>query len=425
MMEKKRRVDTEAFFNEDETWYTALFNKIAVEWAGQSLPKSIVIKDETLREGEETPGVALSLEDKLRVVERLEEIGVKEIEVGYSGIVDEHFLLTQTLKKMNSPLHLSSHTRAYGKGDSWKTEIQRVIESGADRVNLVAKSSKSQLQATPWLKKEDMPQRIYDCVEYAKSKGSAVGFGLADPARTPLKEVVICYQSAFEAGADRLYIYDGPGCSTPEGIAYLTHLVRSISLDQCQLAVHCHNDFGLAVANSLAAVKKGATVVDTVVGGMGDRAGNASFEEVVCALEVLYSIDTGIDIERICALSSMVSTIYGIPISPLKPITGENAYRHETDSHVTCLLRGQWDSFEVIKAEAIGRERSLEFGASTLHGESGALEAKIERMGFDGVEGVVESTKAWLRDQLKRRPFVEEREIESYLIEICSRKGGK
>ena len=133
-----------------------------------------------------------------------------------------------------------------------------------------------------------------------------------------LKYVVRCYKAAYLAGADGLYVYDGPGCASPETIEYIVKLVRAISGGQVEIIVHCHNDFGLATANSIAAVKAGATLVDAVVNGLGDRAGNAPFEEVVTALEVLYNVRTGIDISKITEISKMVSDIYKILLRPIK-----------------------------------------------------------------------------------------------------------
>jgi len=417
-MKNKSHRNVEAFFNKSRDWYRALFNVIPLEWSDKNLPLEVKIKDETLREGEETPGVRLSLSDKLKVAEQIEDIGIKEIEVGYSGAISEHYNFTKELKKQGYKLKLSSHTRAYTQESHWKKEIDKVVESGADIVNLVIKASNSQLKATPWLKKEDVPERIFNCIKYAKNCNKYVAFGLADPARTSFDYVVASYLSAYNAGADRLYIYDGPGCANMEAIEYLVKLVRVISQNNAEIAVHCHNDFGLAVANSISGIKAGATVVDSVVNGMGDRAGNASFEELICALTVLYGINTGIDIKKIYPLSQLVSKIYNIPIPFNKPIIGESAFRHETDSHVACLLRGEWDSFEVIKAEALGRKRSLEFGPTTTQESDGALSAKLEKMGIKYNKEFEKKIILWIKKQLLHKNFVSEKDLERQIKKL-------
>jgi len=417
----KYNINKEAYFDKNARWYRALFNFIPIEWSNQKLPSKITIKDETLREGEETPGVTLTLRQKLKVAEKIQNIGIREIEVGYSGAISEHYKFTRELKKRDFKLKLSSHTRAYTKGDHWKEEINKVIDSGADIVNLLIKASDSQLAATPWLKKEDVPERIYQCVSYAKKYKKYVAFGLADPARTSFSYVVDSYLAAVKAGVDRLYIYDGPGCANPEAIDYLVKLVRAISHNKKEIAVHCHNDFGLAVANSIAGVKAGASVVDAVINGMGDRAGNASLEEVVCALTVLYDIGTDVDIKKINSLCEYVAKIYNFPIAFNKPIVGKNIFRHETDSHVACLIRGKWDSFEVINAEALGRKRSLEFGPSTLQEKDGALTAKLEIMGFKGNYKLETIINSWIKRELLSRDFVLEEEVEQQINKITKK----
>lgn len=413
----KDRVIPEMAFSDDK-WYRAVINPIAIEWNGISLPQSVKIKDETLREGEETPGVKLTFDDKLKVAQKLYEMGIEEAEVGYCGAIEEHYQLAKAFKKEGLQLRLASHTRAYAKGDTWKQEIEKGLESGADVINLLAKASDSQLAISPWLKKEDVPDRAYETVEYSKKCGAFTAFGLADPARTDLEYVVRCYKAAYLAGADRLYVYDGPGCASPEAIEYIVKLVRAISGGQAEIAVHCHNDFGLATANSIAAVKAGATLVDTVVNGLGDRAGNAPFEEVVTALEVLYNVRTGIDISKITEISKMVSDIYKIPVAPNKAIVGENCYRHVSDSHVATLLRGGWDSYEVIRAETLGRKRSLEFGMTTLQEGEGALTAKISSMGYAIIDEKVALLRKMIRENLKGREFLNEKEIEGLINQI-------
>lgn len=414
----RKTVLPEMIFDADDRWYRAIFNAIALEWSGVVMPKKVKIKDETLREGEETPGVKLTVEDKLRVAYKLIEMGIEEVEVGYCGAIKEHYELAKLFKKEGLSLKLSSHTRAWGKGDSWKYEIEKGIESGADIVNLLAKASDSQLALSPWLKKEDIPARVYDTVSYSKKCGAYTAFGLADPARTNIEYVIKCYEAAIQAGVDRMYIYDGPGCASAEAIEYLTKLIRAISGGSIEIAVHCHNDFGLATANSIAAVKGGATIIDAVINGLGDRAGNAPFEEVVCALEVLYDVRTGIDITKITEMSNLVSQIYKVPVAPNKAIVGNNCYRHVSDSHVATLLRGGWDSFEVIKAEALGKKRSLEFGVTTLQEGEGALSAKIESMGYEATKDLVDLLRNKVREKLVDREFIDEDGIESLVSEL-------
>jgi isopropylmalate/homocitrate/citramalate synthase len=183
------------------------------------------------------------------------------------------------------------------------------------------------------------------------------------------------------------------------------------------MAVHCHNDFGLAVANTIAAITAGAEVADTVTNGLGDRAGNAAFEEVVCILEVLYKIKTGIKIEKLYELSKLVEKLYGIRIPESKAIIGINCYRHSTDDHISSLLRGEWMAFENIKPEVLGRKRSLEFGPMALQtGPDSAIATKIEIMGLeytmDDVEKIADKISKKLSQEKK---FATEEEVEEII----------
>lgn len=362
------------------------------------------------------PGVSLSLEQKLRTAERIEATGLKETEVGYPGAVDEHYRFTQALKRAGVGLRTSAHVRAYLSGTRWKEEVDRAIEAGSDIINLLLHSSRSHLRAYPWLRQEELPERTASCVEYAKRRGKDTAFGLADTVMTDPTVVASCYDAAREAGVNRLYIYDGQGCATPEAMAYLTRLAADICGGEAQIAVHCHNDLGLALANSLAAVQEGATVVDAVVNGLGDRAGNAALEELVVALTVLYGIHTGVDLEKLSSLSEFVSEVYGVPLARTKPLVGANAYRHQTDSHILGLLTGQWWTYEVIRAEALGRTRSLEFGPATLHSGYGAIMAKIQSMGLEATANKVQTVLAALRRALKTDAFLTEREMERLIL---------
>jgi 2-isopropylmalate synthase len=402
-------------------YYRPVFNILAAEkMAG--LPERVTIKDETLREGEETPGVYLTLSQKLDVAARLEEAGIRETEVGYSGAVDEHYEFTKALKASGSRMRLSSHTRGYTRGDAWKAEIDRALEAGADILNLGIRSSRCLLEAYPWLTQEMLPERISQVVEYGKRQGAFVAFGPADPVRTNFTTVVQCFDAAYRAGADRLYVFDGTGSAGPEAMASLVELARQVSHGELEIAIHCHDDLGLAVAGTLAGVRAGASVVDTVVNGLGDRAGNAALEQVVAALAVVYGIETDVPMEKLYALSQYVSEVYRVPIPAVKPVVGENVYLHETDGHILGILRGSWHSWEVIRAEALGRSRSLQFGPGTLHSGDNALAAKIQRMGLEATEAQKEDITAALREGIRERGFASEEEVEGMIRRVMSQK---
>ena len=414
-MEKLNReeLEREMLFDPMNRWYVGRLNLLNVV-RPHGMPNKVIIKDETLREGEETPGVYLTLEKKLRIARALEEIGIREIEVGYAGSTREHFEFTRALKAEGVNLALCSHARAYSKEDEWKRETEEVAKSGADMISFVGYVSECRIAGKPWLHKREFPKRIHDVITFAKDHGLKVGFGLADPARNQLQLVVDCCVAAGEAGVDRYYVYDGPGCATPEAIRFLTLLSRDTT--HSQVAVHCHDDYGLATASTLEAVKAGAEVVDCVVNGLGDRAGNAALEEVVAALTVLYGVDTGIKIEELYSLSKLVEEIYGVPIAPNKALVGVNQYNHATDSHIADIIRGEWFTWENIRAEAVGQKRILEFGSTALSRQlSGAIGSKMEAMGYSFDQGDLDRVIENLKGVIEKKGFASEGELEEVI----------
>jgi len=409
----RKELEKEMLFDPMNRWYVGRLNLLnLVQPPG--MPNKVIIKDETLREGEETPGVYLTLEKKLRIARALEEIGVREIEVGYAGSTREHFEFARALKSEEIKLGLCSHARAYSKEDEWKKEVEEVAQSGVEMISFVGYVSECRIGGKSWLSKREFPKRVRDVILFAKDHGLRVGFGLADPARSQLQFVVDCCVAAGEAGVDRYYVYDGPGCATPETIRFLTLLARDTT--HSQVAVHCHDDYGLATANTLEAVKAGAEVVDCVVNGLGDRAGNAALEEVVASLTVLYQVDTGIKIEGLYPLSKLVEEVYGVPIAPNKALVGSNQYNHATDSHIQDIIRGEWFTWENIRAEALGQKRILEFGSTALSRQpSGAIGSKIEVMGYRFVQEDLDRVIEKVKGMIEEKGFVSEDQLEEVI----------
>jgi 2-isopropylmalate synthase len=350
---------------------------------GFDLPSDVTLSDETLREGEETPGVYLSIEDKLRVAEQLEEIGVPEVETGYPGAIEEHFEFTRALKKRGTKMKLVSHTRSYTRGSEWQKEIERAIEAGSDVLTFIAFGADCLHRTTPWFPKAKVPERVHDCITYAKELGAEAGFGIADPVRTSERFLHDTYRAATDAGVDRVYVMDGVGGATPEAIGFLTKLVRGIVGINVKIGLHCHDDLGLALANTLAGIKAGASIVDTSVNGLGDKAGITALEEIVVVLELIYGISTRVRVEKLQALSDFVAEAYGVERAVHKAIVGKNVDVHEIDSHIAAMLREGWYTWEVVNPEMFGRTRKLQFAKGKIRqGTSGAIAAMLEELGI-------------------------------------------
>ncbi len=416
------RLKEELEFDEEKRTWRPTLNRIVQKHAGKAILKGpVTLCDETLREGEETPGVYLSLEDRMRIARKLEEIGVPEIEVGYVGAIEEHFDLSRELKSEGTSLKLVSHTRTYTNAEEWKAELDRAVEAGSDILCLLASGSHTLAATTPWLPVDAVPERVVDCVEYTKTLGVHPALTLVDGIRTPLRNFIKIYEAAYDAGVERIYVMDGQGVALPETIAYLVRLARAITGPGCEVAVHCHDDYGLATANALAGIQAGAGVADVVVNGLGDKAGVSALEEIVMSLEILYNITTGIKKEKLYELSKLVEETFKIPLAANKAIVGENIVRHQIDSHMATVLKGVWWAWEGFKPEMFGRERSLEWAKGKIRsGQSGSLAAKLENMGLHVTDEQFSRILEEVKSAVTHQNMVSEKELERIIYRIGS-----
>ncbi len=411
-------------FDPQGRWWRGANLDLASIRAGLTLPSRVSLMDTTLREGEETPGIYLSQDEKIRLAIALDEIGFTELEVGYAGAMDEHYELVKKLKKNNVvQAKIASHTRTYAKDGEWQEEIDRSIDAGCDILTFVGFGSKAMLKSVPWLEEDELEDRFAACVDRTCSQGIMATFSLAgsDLFRTPLTKAGSYYLAAVEAGAARVYVSDGTGGATPEAVKFYTRYLRDIVGPKPKIALHLHNTFGLATANALAGVSAGAEVVDTCMLGLGDGAGITAAEEFALAAMVFYDIQIDINLERITSLCQLVKEIFSIPLSPHKPFVGENIYRHQIDSHFAAILRNGWHTWEVVSAEALGRNRKLELAYGKLRkGRSGAIAAKLDQLGLEASDQQFNEIFEIIREIVETNKFASESEIETSIQQVIS-----
>lgn len=406
------------FLNNDLLWRPTI-NQHPMVRASYDCPDRVIICDETLREGEETPGVYLSLEDRLEIARKLEEVNIPEIEVGYVGAIPEHAQFSRKLKEEGIKCKLVSHTRTYTRGDEWKAEIDMAVEAGSDILCLLSHGSETLVAAMPWMPMESIPDRVAEAVAYTIELGVVPALALVDGIRTPLDNFLSIYQAAADAGVQRVYVMDGQGVALPETVYFLVRMLRGIVGPDVEIAVHCHDDYGLATANTLAGVRAGAEVVDTVVGGLGDKAGIGATEELVMALEVLLGIKTGVRIESLYELAQTVARVMKVQFAPNKAVIGENIARHQIDSHLNTLIRGIWWAWESMQPKLMGRERSLEWAMGKLRtGRSGSIAAKLDQMNLEATDDQWDLLMTQLREEVERRQMLTEPEVETLIKEV-------
>lgn len=339
------------------------FNQLALPSVDHS--KEIVIFDTTLRDGEQAPGIALSSDDKVRIALALDELGVDVMEAGFAA---SSILEKDTLKRIvaEKPQCIVCSLSRSVKGD-----VDAVIDAGLDHIHTFIATSdihmKYKLNMTPDLVKS----RAVEIVEYACEHGLKVYFSCEDATRSDLgfmKDVCVAVQ---DAGACAINIPDTVGVINPNGMRYLVTELKKV-LD-VPISVHCHNDMGLAVINTLAGIEAGASMCQCTVNGIGERAGNASLEEVAVNLFANYGVET-IELSKIGKVCKLVERATGFPVPYNKPIVGRNAFTHESGIHVHGIMTNTF-TYEPFLPELVGVDRQIVIGKhSGVHSVKGRLD---------------------------------------------------
>ena len=335
----------------------------------RNLADPIVFWDETLRDGEQTPGVHFSPEEKLRVATLLSEIGVSIVNAGIPVVSEEE------ARAVRLVVHAGLHSKILAAARTVPADVDAVIQSGASHIAIFVAASHVHLKYKLKMTQEEVLAASVKTVRQAKDAGLHVAFVTEDTVRAPFDFVERLYGAVQEAGADRLVVADTVGIMTPLTFRwYLTEFQRRVRPKD--LSVHCHNDFGLAAANTLTAIECGARAPHVCVNGLGERAGNASLEEVVVELEALYGVRTGIQTERLTELSRLVEQLSGIPVAANKALVGYNAFSHEAGIHTHGILANTL-TYEPLQPERVGQQRHMILGKHT--GKAAVVEKLKER----------------------------------------------
>jgi len=326
--------------------------------------------DTTLRDGEQTPGVSLVPESKLRIAQRLDELGVDFIEAGFAAVSEGEMESVSLIAKQGLKAEISSAARGT------RNDIDAVLKSGASTISMIIPTSDLHIECKLHKTREQILKTSGECVSYAKDHGLTVEFLAEDATRSDFEYLTKVFVTAIEAGADRLIPCDTVGILTPERSAeFFSKLKENI---RAPLGVHCHNDFGMAVANTVAALSVGVEEVHATINGLGERAGNASLEEAVMTLKSLYKLDLNIKTELLYGTSQLVSRLTGVYVQPNKAIVGENAFTHESGIHTQGILANPL-CYEPIAPELVGSKRRISSGK---HSGSHAIKADLESMGL-------------------------------------------
>ncbi|MDD1775802.1 MAG: 2-isopropylmalate synthase [Candidatus Methanomethylicus sp.] len=316
----------------------------------------VYVFDTTLRDGEQTPGVCFTLDEKIEIARKLDQLGVDVIEAGFPVNSDDE---TNTIKMIKN---LGLKSKICGLARCVIGDVDACLKANVDRVHIFIATSDIHLKYKLKMDEAKALEQAIATTDYVKAHGLECEFSCEDATRTPVERLLRFYKSVEQHGADVHNVPDTVGVMEPEAMFGLITTLRS-SLKK-PISMHCHNDFGLAVANTLAGIKAGAAQMHVTVNGLGERAGNASLEQAVTALMTMYRVNTGIKLNLLTEASKLVERCSMIKLTPNFPIVGDNSFAHEAGIHVHGVL-AKAESYEPLTPEMVGQKRRIVMGKHT------------------------------------------------------------
>lgn len=383
--------------------------------------RKIVIFDTTLRDGEQSPGCSMHLNEKLDVAEALEAMGVDVIEAGFPASSEGEFKAVREIASVCKKSTVAVLCR------SRKEDIDRGYEAikhaAHPRIHIFIATSPIHLEHKLKITQERCLEIIDEYTRYTRTLVDDVEFSFEDASRTPIDFLTKATQTAVDAGATTINIPDTVGYATPQEMASIVnHLMKNVrGIDKIALSVHCHNDLGMSVANSLAAVNAGATQIECTVNGIGERAGNAPLEEIVMALKTrsnFFNLHTAIDTTKIYRTSKLVSGIVGVKIPPNKAVVGANAFLHESGIHQHGILQDK-ATYEIMNPADVGiPQNALLLGK---HSGKHAFCEMTEEMGYSLSAEQIEAYFPKYKELADRKKEITRVDIEALLSGVTRR----
>ncbi len=363
----------------DGKWWVSPYNFVPDVRSGLQLPEKVEIHDATLRDGEQTPGVVFSVDDKVRIATKLDEVGVDRIEAGMPAVSPQDAEAIKQISKLGLKSRIFTFARAM------KSDIDMALECGADGVIIEVPIGYPKLVTQFGWTWEDVFKKSRDVINYAKEQGLYAVFFPYDTTRARPEDLTnLCKAITNESMPDSIGIVDTMGCATPEAIQYMVRWVKDMT--GLPIEIHTHNDFGMGVATELAAVTAGAEVVHSCANGLGERTGNAAMEELMLGLDLLYGYDTGYKLDKLPELGEMLSEISNIPIARNKPILGSGNFIRESGIGIQYVMEDPMVMF-ATHPQLTGRTGEVVLGkksgkASIIYklGELGLGEAEDDQI---------------------------------------------
>lgn len=390
----------------DQFWYDK-----QVETEGK--PKKVKVFDTTLRDGEQTPGVTMTPKDKAQIASALSKLGVDYVEAGFPVSSEGEYQAVKDIAAMG----LKSET--VGLSRCVEKDMDAAVDAGVDMVHIFIGTSESHRKYKLKMSKDEVLEKARESIQYVKDRGGRVHFSPEDACRTEYDYLKKVCEMAKEMKVEHINIPDTVGVMTPEAMGWL---IRKLRKDvDVEYAVHCHNDFGMASANTVSAIVNGATIPHVTVNGLGERAGNADLEQVVMACKLIHGVESNIKTKRIWETSRTVERLSGIKVMPNFPIVGGNAFAHESGIHVHAVL-AKAQTYEAIQPEMVGAKRRMVLGK--LVGKHGVKD-KLEGMGIKVNKEQAEDITKKVKDLADKGKRVTEEDLAAIAEDMLGKVGKK
>jgi len=401
------------YFRENE-WWVSPYDFIPEVRSTFQLPAKVSIHDATLRDGEQTPGVVMSVSEKVAIAEKLDEVGVERIEAGMPAVSEQDFQAIKEISKLGLKAKIYTFARAIN------ADIDKAIECGCHGVIIEVPIGYPKLKYQFKWTWEDVLRKSVPVINYAKSRGMHVVYFPYDTTRARAEDLTnLLTRIMQDAPPDSIGVVDTMGCILPEAMKYMVRMFKKLT-NNLPVEVHTHNDFGMAVATELAGVEAGAEVVHSCANGLGERTGNAELEELMVALHVLYGYDTQYDLSKLPELGELVSRISRFPTAANKPILGERNFTRESGIGVDLVVKEPLAMFGTHPA-LTGRRGEIVLGK-----KSGKLSItyNLEQMGITDAddEAVGEMLKRVKDKGIEKRGLLTEEEFRDIVDSVLVAK---
>lgn len=380
--------------------------------------KKIKIFDTTLRDGEQSPGCSMSIEEKVKIAMMLDEARVDIIEAGFAASNEKDFEAIRRISEVCKYATVTSLARCN------KTDIDKayeaIKEANNKRIHVFIATSDIHMRDKLNMSREQVIEKVKEMVKYAKTKCSDIEFSLEDATRTDKDFACQVINTAITSGATTINIPDTVGYTIPsEFIEFITYIKKHSRIEEVDFSVHCHDDLGLATANSITAIRCGANQIECTINGIGERAGNTALEEVVAVIDTrrdTFNSYTEIDTTKIYSLSQQVINATGSIVQNNKPIVGKNAFRHEAGIHQAGVLRNK-ETYEIIDPKKYGINcDGIVLG---IHSGKNAFIDKMQKLGFNPNEYNIEGIVSDCKEYFEINPNLDD---ENFKIIICQNK---